>query len=199
MKRLRAGLPTAFALSALASLFTGCATTQYTPQAVARGELTLRYDGQFSTIAGGQQVARGLTYSGLEDYVRCVPAAREHARDAAENGRKAIAFSVLGAALGAGGLIGFGGLANQQNWVPWIAGGLGSASLGLVFSILSWRAKNHANGHALDAVNYYNDSVGSLGASCQDLSYPPPVGPAEAAPLPVPSALPGALPAPPSP
>ncbi|HNN97929.1 MAG TPA: hypothetical protein PKI03_36950, partial [Pseudomonadota bacterium] len=70
-------------------------------------------------------------------------------------------------------------------------------TVGLTLSIVSWRLKNHANGHAHDAVNFYNDSVGSLGATCDDLSYPSPVGPAPAAAVPPadPGAVPSAVPA----
>jgi len=46
-----------------------------------------------------------------------------------------------------------------------IAIGLGAGSLG---------AKAHANGHALDAVNFYNDALGSSGGSCRNLSAPAP-------------------------
>lgn len=178
----------------------GCATTQYAPQVVARGELTMRYDGHVEMWAGGQKVASGLGYGGLESYVRCVPAAAEQAHQAASSGRKAIAFSVLGGVLGASGLIGLVGLVDRDNWGLWVGGGLGLAAIGLGFSIGSWRAKNHANGHALDALNYYNDSVGSLGATCSDLRYPPPAGEAPAgagAPQAAPPA-PGSLPPPPT-
>jgi hypothetical protein len=172
---------------AAAAAASGCASSNYSAQVVARGELTLRYDGGFEMSAAGRRVASGLTYGGLEHHVRCVPQAREHAVRAASAGRAAIAFSVLGGTLGAGGLVGLVGLVDQNNWVPWVAGGLGSAAIGLTFSILSWRYKNHANGNAIDAMNFYNDSVGSLGATCDELVYPAPAGPA---PLPQPPTVP---------
>ncbi|HNN54304.1 MAG TPA: hypothetical protein PKO07_24955, partial [Pseudomonadota bacterium] len=40
----------------------GCATTQYAPQLVARGEITLGYDGGFVMRAEGKPVAEGLSY-----------------------------------------------------------------------------------------------------------------------------------------
>src|SRR4051812_13754701 len=104
-RRLKTGL-LAFASLASAVAASGCATSSYVPQVVARGEMTLRYEGGYELSAGGRKVARGLTYHGLEDYVRCVPAAREQARQARSSGRAAIATSVLGGVLGGGGLIG---------------------------------------------------------------------------------------------
>lgn len=178
----------------------GCASTQYAPQVVARGELTLRYDGGFQIYAGRDKLSHGLTYPRLAEYVRCVPQAQEHARRAQSSGRGAVATSVLGGVLGAAGLVGLVGLADQDRIGLWLGGGLALSTVGLTFSIISWRLKNHANGHALDAVNFYNDAVGSLGATCQDLSYPPPAGPAvpdavqpgalDGAPLPPPATVP---------
>ena len=182
------------ALSALA-LSSGCASSNYAPQVVARGELTLRYDGGFELSAAGKPVARGLRYSGLENYVRCVPEARDQAQRASSSGKTAIAMSVLGGVFGAGGLIGLGAIADGDHWAPWLASGLGLATVGLTFSILSWRYKNHANGHAIDAMNFYNDSVGSLGATCDDLVYPPPA----AAVPPTPPAMGAPTEAPPQP
>jgi len=172
------------AAGALVTCAACSATTQYTPQVVARGELTLAYDDGFQISAGGRQIARGWLYRGLAEHVRCVKPAKEHAEKAATNGRAAIAFSVLGGVIGSGGLLALGALAEKNNWAPWLGSGLGLGSVGLTFSILSWRFKNHANGHAIDATNYYNDSVGSLGATCEDLRYPAPLGPAPGGTLP---------------
>jgi hypothetical protein len=101
---------------------------------------------------------------------------------------------VLGGVLGGSGLIALVALADGDHWAPWLAGGLGLATVGLTFSIVSWRFKNHANGHAIDAMNFYNDSVGSLGATCDDLVYPPPAAPAPPT-SPAPPAVPDAAPA----
>jgi len=192
-------------LSSLVTTLSGCATTTYAPRVVARGELTLQYDHGYKMNAGGERIASGLSYSGLDRYVRCVPQAHTHARAAQSAGRTAIALSILGGVIGASGLIGIVGLADSDHLGAWVGGGLGLGAVGLTLAGLSWRFKNHANGNAVDAMNYYNDSVGSLGASCDDLRYPAPAGaPIEAppvdpaGPLPTdPAAIP-ALPSPPS-
>jgi hypothetical protein len=187
-RSLRTGLLTSAAVAALTA--SGCATSGYAPQVVARGELTVRYDGGFELSAGGRRVAKGLSYGGLDHYVRCVPEAHRHARQAQTAGGAAIAFSVLGGVLGAGGLTSLISLVDTAHWREWIAGGLGMSVVGLTFSILSWRYKNHANGHAIDAMNFYNDSVGSLGATCDELVYPPSAGPAPpTGPVPLPGAV----------
>lgn len=156
----------------------GCATTQYAPQLVARGEITLGYDGGFVMRAEGKPVAEGLSYRGLASYVVCVPEAHRHAKSAQSHGGAAIALSVLGVTLSLASLGGLAGLADTDHQWAWLGGGLASGVVGLTLSALSWREKNQANGHALDAMNLYNDSVGSLGASCQDLRYPQAAGPA---------------------
>jgi hypothetical protein len=176
----------------------GCATSSYAPQVVARGELTVRYNHRFELSAGGRPLTNGLLYPGLADYVRCVPQAAEHARDAQASGRRAVAFSVLGALFGLGTFSGLYGLYDRDNLVPWVIGGVASGILGVTLAGLSHRAKNHANGHAIDAMNYYNDAVGSLGATCDDLRYPAPAGPAPDGP-PDGSPPPGAAPLPPAP
>ncbi|MFO0577612.1 MAG: hypothetical protein U1A78_26710 [Polyangia bacterium] len=177
----------------------GCGATFYTPQVVARGELTLRYDHGFELVAGGQRVAKGLSYRGLTDYVRCVPMAEQHARSAQRNGSAAITLSVLGALIGVSGLTGLVGIWDEPNRYSWVGGGIGLGALGATLALLSWRYKNHANGHAVDAMNYYNDAVGSLGATCADLRYPAPAGPLPGAPDGSPGPeLPPELPPPPA-
>ena len=171
------------ALLAALPLHSGCATTSYTPTLVARGEITLRYENRFALVAGQKPLSHGLLYKGLPEYVRCVPEAARHAQQAQQSGRGAIALSVLGAVLGVGGLGGLYGLYDRDNLLPWLAGGVGLGIVGATLAGLSYRLKNHANGHALDAVNYYNDAVGSLGATCDDLRYPEPAGPAPGGPL----------------
>src|SRR5205807_1195261 len=65
----------------------GCsATSQYAPQVVARGELTVRYDGSLEMWAGGRRVASGNRWQGLGPFVRCVPPAVEHATRARSSG-----------------------------------------------------------------------------------------------------------------
>lgn len=176
----------------------GCASTQYAPQVVARGELTLRYEGGFQVYAGQNKLSSGLTYPRLTEYVRCVPQAQEHARRARSSGLGAVTTAVLGGLFGASGLIGLVGLVDQDRIGLWLGSGFALSTVGLTLSIVSWRLKNHANGNALDAVNFYNDSVGSLGATCQDLSYPPPAGPQTPEAVPSPPAEAAPLPSPPT-
>ena len=93
----------------------GCVSTQYTPQVVARGELTLQNHGGLELHAGGRRVARSLSWDGLDRYVGCVTQAREHALSARKNGRAATALSVLGGTFGALALGGFVAFADQQH------------------------------------------------------------------------------------
>lgn len=190
-------------LTTLTTLLGGCATTQYQPQLVARGELTLRYDGGFVMQAQGKPVASGLSYRGLDQFVACVPEAHRHARSAQRHGGAAVALSVLGVTFSLASLGSLVGLSDSNHMWTWLGAGLGAGSIGLTLSALSWREKNQANGHALDAMNHYNDTVGSLGATCQDLRYPPAAGPspADLSPPATPTATdpaPGSLPPPPS-
>jgi hypothetical protein len=173
----------------------GCATSSYAPQVVARGELLLRYDGGFEMWGGGRLVARGLTYRGLPEYVRCVPAAHDQARQARRSGQAAVAMSVLGATFGLVSLGGFYGVyeitqGNPSLGWPIVGGAVGVAAVGTVMAGLSRLYKNRANGHAVDALNYYNDAVGSLGATCDDLRYPAPQSPPPVPELPPPPAVP---------
>ena len=74
------------------------------------------------------------------------------------------------------------GVYDQPRLWYWVGGGLALATVGAVLSGLGQRMRNSANGHAIDAMNFYNDAVGSLGATCDDLRYPPPAGPAPEVP-----------------
>lgn len=170
-----------------ALLPTGCATTSYAPSVVARGEITLRYGNRFELVAGQKPLTHGLLYKDLPEYVRCVPEAARHARQAQQSGRGAVALSVLGAVIGVSGLFGLYGLYDRDNLLPWLAGGVSLGIVGATLAGLSYRLKNHANGHAVDAVNYYNDAVGSLGATCADLRYPEPAGPLPGPPAELPA------------
>lgn len=172
----------------------GCAGTLYTPQVTARGEITLRYNHAFEMWAGGQRIASGLEYGGLRNYVRCVPEAEGHAASAQRAGTAAIVLSALGASFGivsVGGLVGPGVDPNPDHLSLWLGGGVGVATLGTVMAGLSRLFKNQANGHAVDATNYYNDAAGSFGATCDDLRYPLPVA---AAPAPTSSPMPAPAP-----
>ncbi|XXX81803.1 hypothetical protein WMF30_23880 [Sorangium sp. So ce134] len=189
--------PLALCACVLGCTLLGCASgqTMYTPRVVARGELTASYDDGFTLWAGGRKVAESYHYDGLEHFVRCVPEAREHARAASSNGHAATTFSTLGVALGVGSLGGFAGLYFHDKDETAMATILGAGAIvavtAVVFGALSRPAKEDAHGHAFDAMNYYNDAVGSLGATCDDLAYPPPAGPEPpASPPPPPEATP---------
>lgn len=193
---------------AAALLGAGCGTgaTQYAPQVLARGELVLRYDEGFEMWAGGRRVARSLSWRGLPEYVACVPAAHDQARKAVRAGTAAVTLSILGGTLGAVSVAGLAGLAlrdqgpngdsiSSTGWAL-LGGGVGLAVLGTFLAGFGRLNRNAANGHAVDALNYYNDAVGSLGATCDDLRYPPSAGPSPPGPGPGPAAPPAAPPPP---
>ena len=158
----------------------GCADTRYDARIVARGELTLRYHhATYGMWAGGRQVSRGLEWDGLEAYVACVDEAREHARQAHEAGRAVLPLAIIGGSLGVLSLGGLVGLADKDHEWAWLGGGLAVAGLGVALAATARLERNQANGHAVDAMSFYNDRVGALGATCADLRYP---APADAAP-----------------
>jgi len=154
-------------------LLAGCGSglTKYSPQLRAEGELTLRYDDGFSMHAEGREIASGVTWNGLTEYVKCVPKAREHAESAESNGKGAVALSWIGAGLGLGSLGSLGGLAVYEKDKELAAGilgiGVAAAITGVVLAAVGRNQKNVANGHAVDAMNYYNDEVGSYGGTCR--------------------------------
>jgi hypothetical protein len=174
------------ALVVVVALVGGCAETQYPPQVVARGELTLRYHGAYEMWGGGRRVARGLGWAGLTEYVGCVPAARAHAMAARSAGRAALGLSIAGGVIGGAALGGLIGLVDTDHQWQWLGGGLAMAAAGVVLAGIGRMERNAANGHAVDAMNHYNDAVGALGATCDDLTYPPPTG-ALSPPLPPPT------------
>lgn len=166
-------------------LLTGCGhgVTSYLPQLRAQGELTLRYDDGFSMTADGREIASGNTWSGLTEYVKCVPKAKEHAEAAESSGAAATALSWIGAGIG---LASLGSLAavpdyeKHQDTSNIVLGlGLTAAVTGVVLAAVGRAQKPHANGHAVDAMNYYNDEVGSRGGTCKR---PPPALPEVEAP-----------------
>ena len=164
------------------ALVSGCAgDSAYVPRVVARGELTLRYHGAFEAWAGSKRVSRGLRWRGLERYVGCVAEAREHAIAAAKSGDLALGLSIAGGILGGLGAAGLIGVADETNRYAWLGAGLGAAVIGAILAGTGRLYRNRANGHAVDAINFYNDAVGSLGATCADLTYPPPAAPPPAA------------------
>ncbi len=154
------------------SLLAGCGTgaTRYTPQYVAPGELTAAYDNGFTMYADGHEIAEGSAWGGLTDYVHCVPRAREHAEAAESTGQAAQALSVSGAVLGVGSLGSLAGLAvvdrDPKLTVGILGAGVATAATGVILALIGRRLKPHANGHALDAMNHYNDALGSSGMRC---------------------------------
>ena len=167
----------AVALAGLVAVFgTACVTpTSYVPQHVAPGELTLAHNDRMEIYAGREHLTTGPAYPKLERYVECVPEARVHARKARHKGRTGQAFAWLGGGLAAASLGGLAGLAylDDDPSLAWglLGGGLSAAVVGIVLAATSRPLRNHGHGHAIDALNYYNDAVGSAGGTCAD---PPP-------------------------
>jgi hypothetical protein len=118
------------ALALLVVLAIGCAETRYVPRVVARGELTLQYHGAYEMWGGGRQVARGLGWRGLTDYVGCVPEAREHAERARSSGRAALGLSIAGGLIGGLALGGLTGLFDTDHEWQWLGGGGGRRGAG---------------------------------------------------------------------
>ena len=201
--------------AALTLAVAGCAHhTTYVPRAVARGEVTLRYRQSYVAVAGGQQIAHGIGWNGLADYVGCVPESRRHAAAAQSAGRAALGLSIAGTILGAAALGGLAGFIDRKHEWPLLGAGAGAAVVGVSFAASSRWLRNRANGHAIDAINYYNDAVGSVGATCRDprapavavppgrapTGEPPPPPPNDAtAPSPTERTAPSAEPTAPSP
>lgn len=169
--RLRAlASPLVFALSPFAW---GCGSglTLVSPSTLAPNELTLRYDSGFEVWSPQGKVAEGVSYEGLADHVYCVPEAHRHAREAEAAGATATGMTISGVVLAVGGLGGLSGLAYQDEPDTMAAifiTGITVEVIGLVLAAVGRSYKTDANGHAVDAVNYYNDSVGSQGRSCAE-------------------------------
>ena len=93
--------------------------------------------------------------------------AAAHARAAEQNGAAGGPLQITGLVLSIGGLGGLGGLyylgKNDAAVAGILLGGFGVQLLGLVLVGIGAQAKVNANGHAVDAMNYYNDAVGSRG------------------------------------
>lgn len=196
-------------LSALALAGCGSGFTAVEPRVLAPHELTLRYDNEFQVHSPQGIVATGVRYRGLAEYVACVPDAERHALAAESAGDTAVGLTIAGITLGVGGMGGLAGLAYQRDPdLMWglLLGGIGVEVIGLVMTAVGRATKIDAHGHAVDAVNYYNDAVGSLGGRCgprgaempQTQYVDPPAAPGPILPVPVqpevpilPPALPG--------
>jgi hypothetical protein len=148
-------------------LASACAHTEYVPEIVARGELVLQQRrGGLEMWDAHRRVARSVEWRGLEPFVRCAPDAQSHAHKAHRDGRASLALAIVGGSLGVASLGALGGLADEQHRLDWLAAAAGSAALGAVAAGLSRRYRNRANGHAVDALDFYNDAVGARGAVC---------------------------------
>ena len=176
----------------------GCAQamTSYEPQHVGPAELTLRYKQGVEVYSGHRLLTKGPTYRGLAEHVSCVPRAYEHARYAEKHGRARRGLAWSGGALGVasiGGLSGFAFLEDEPKTAFALLGaGLGVAVLGIVLAGASRSAGNQAHGNAIDAINYYNDAVGSVGGSCA--AAPPGAPPIALIPSPRADTMPSARP-----
>ncbi len=163
----------AVTLAVAGAAASGCtyAPSIHAPKYVAQHELVLTYDDGYVLSAEGRPVAKGYAYDGLADYVRCVPEAHEHARDAQASGGAAVPLQIAGGVIAFSGLGGLAGLGyidkNNATAAGLLLGGFGVQILGLILVGVGAQAKVNANGHAVDAMNYYNDAVGSRGNSCQ--------------------------------
>ena len=124
--------------------------------------------------AGRQAGCRRSSYRGLASYVVCVPEAHRHAKSAQKPRRRGNCAIGVGVTLSLASLGGLAGLADTDHQWAWLGGGLASGVVGLTLSGAVVARKRQTNGHALDAMNLYNDSVGSLGASCQTCAIPKP-------------------------
>jgi len=161
----------------------GSGLTVVEPRVLGPHELALRYDNEFQVISSQGTVATGVRYEGLADYVHCVPDALKHAEIAQSTGNTAVGMTVAGIGLGVGGLAGLGGLAYSNKpdvMAAFLLTGLGAEIVGLVLTAAGRSMKVDANGHAVDAVNYYNDAVGSRGGRCGSIGAEIPEPPPEA-------------------
>ncbi len=169
----------------------GSASSGYVPRYVARGELTLRYDDGLEIHAGKRRLTDAPAFGGLADYTRCVPRAFGHAQAAESDGSAAIGTGIAGSVIAVSGLGGLAGLAFLDTDKPLafslLGTGVGVGLLGMSLALVSRALKNSANGHAVDAVNFYNDEVGFYGGSC-DFRPPAPEPAAVAVPAAVPLA-----------
>src|SRR5690349_2405433 len=123
--------------AACAVLLAACITpTSYMPTYVARGELTLVHEHGMEIYAGRERLTRGPIYADLENYVRCVPAAQNHARLASVNGRAGVALAWVGGGLGVASLGGLGGFAylhsDPQIAFALLGTGIAAALVGVV-------------------------------------------------------------------
>jgi hypothetical protein len=112
MKPLRRALALLLCCPLLGCPLLACgAVTEYRPRIVSQHELTLAYADGLQVYAGRELLTEAPRFSGLAEYVHCVPRAAEHADDAQGHGQAATGLAVTGVVLGAGSLGGLSGLA----------------------------------------------------------------------------------------
>jgi hypothetical protein len=148
----------------------GCASSQYQPYRLYGNELVLAQDDGLIVRAGQQNVAREPRWTGLDERVGCVPSAATHARAARRHGRAATALAIAGGILGVASLGSLAGLQLRHS-DPAAAGaivgtGIGLGLIGIGLAAGSRRERILANGHAVDAMNYYNDAA-LVGGRCR--------------------------------
>ena len=160
------------AIFACAVLAAGCAHSEHVPQVVARHELILRYPGHLVIDAGHEPLTEAPRFSGLASFVHCVGPAHWHALQAEWHGQRALALSGIAIGLAAAGVLGYalvgvGAAAGSDNWVavPLLAGLIASSGGIMTAWFARWDVLR-AHGNAVDAVNYYNDEIGSWGGRC---------------------------------
>lgn len=148
-------------LGIILALVGGCASTSYTPYRLDSGELWLSQSNGLVVNQGSDALAREPRFRGLLSRVGCAPTARIHAAAARREGRTTTGLATAGSLLGVASLGGLGGLAYMDS-NPRAAGailgsGLVIGLVGVAMAAGSRRHRVRANGHAVDAVNYYND------------------------------------------
>ena len=172
-----------------ALLLAACAETPPLPVLLPQEKLVLQPSGDrirrddLEVRVGGQMVARSPTYQGLASYVRCVPRARTEAAKATRYGKTGRFLSYAGTAVFWSSLA-FGAFGNAFAVLSGPdCGHLGCAetiltitnsmvigvTLGKIMELLGSDYQGTAHGRVQNAVNLYNDSLGTLGAGCEDL------------------------------
>ena len=170
MKRL-------LALVMATTVSSGCAKSYYVPYGLEAGELYVTQDGGLKIADANGTVALEPGYAELVARVGCDADADEHARQARRHGRVTRGLGVTGAAMGIGSLAAFAGIPfihdEPKKAAAIIGTSLGIGLVGLGLALGSRRHRVQANGHAVDAVNYYNDALTRSGSRCRPKAPPP--------------------------
>lgn len=176
--------PVCATLLIIAILNQGCMATSYQPQALSQDELYLQFRGYqgLEIRTRTRRIAREATsFVGLPHHVRCVPKARQHANAAVRLGVTRHFFTAFAVGSALAGII-HPAITFSQPLVKDQDVSLdrlfvlyGSGSL-IVLWMRDFFIRPHALGHAVDAVNHYNDARGSIDESC-DVQRPGPPSP----------------------